>query len=91
MDAAEPTVLQTGPESFEVWVDGNRNSARLAHRTRRGLGLQGVPPVAVVTEMVRFLHERSAWPPNGDTGEVDLGPAAGRFPEFSEELRSRLV
>jgi hypothetical protein len=91
MDTAEPTVLQTGPESFEVWVDGRRRSARLAHRTRRGLGLHGVPPIDVVTETVRFLDERSAWPPPGVEGEVDLGPAAGRFPEFTEELRARLV
>lgn len=91
MDTDAPSVLQTGPESFEVWVDGRRRSARLAHRTRRGLGLQGVPPVEVVTEMVRFLREREAWPPAGDAAEIDLGPAAGRFPEFSEELRSRLA
>lgn len=91
MDADAPTVLQTGPESFEVWIDGRRSSARLAHRTRRGLGLQGVPPVEVVTEMVRFLREREAWPPLDDAGGIDLGPAAGRFPEFREELRSRLA
>lgn len=97
---AEPTVLQTGPETFEVWVEGHRASARLSHRTRRGLGLSGVPPVEVASELVRFLCERHAWPWSGsresvDVGadlrrEVDLGPAAGRFPEFTEELRARL-
>ena len=81
-----PTLLQTGPESFRVWVAGRRLDARLAHRTRRGLGLQGVPPLEVATEMVRFLHERDALPEQ----TVDLGPAVGAFPEFVEELRARL-
>jgi hypothetical protein len=82
----EPTLLQTGPETFTVFVAGGRVEARLAHRTRRGLGLQGVPPLRVAEEMVRFLLERDALP----TGDVDLGPAVGRFPEFAEELRARL-
>lgn len=85
--AVDPTVLQTGPESFRVWVGERRLEARLAHRTRRGLGLAGVPPIEVVTELVRFLVERDALP----DGPVDLGPAAGRFPELTEELRSRLA
>jgi hypothetical protein len=84
----DPTVLQTGPESFDVWVDGRRFTARLAHHTRRGLGLQGVPPLQVATEMVVFLVERDALP--ADT-EVELGPAVGRYPEATEELRSRLA
>ena len=83
----DPVVLQTGPETFEVWAGSHRLAASLAHHTRRGLGLQGVPPVAVATEMVRFLLERDALPA-GD--EVDLGRAAGRFPELTDELRSRL-
>lgn len=90
MAAPEPTVLQTGPETFDVWVGGRRLRARLAHHTRRGLGLQGVPPVQVASEMVAFLAERDALP-GGDAGEVELGRAAGRFPEFSEELRTRLT
>jgi hypothetical protein len=84
---AEPTVLQTDPETFEVWVGPRRVRARLAHHTRRGLGLQGVPPVAVAGELVRFLVERDALP----EGEVDLGPTAGRFPELAEEMRARLA
>jgi hypothetical protein len=87
MSVEEPTLLQTGPETFEVWVAGRRLEARLAHRTRRGLGLQGVPPLQVAGEMVRFVLERDALP----EGEVDLGPAVGRFPECTEELRARLA
>lgn len=89
MSALEPTVLQTGPETFDVWVDGRRLAARLAHRTRRGLGLQGVPPVQVAAEMVSFLAERRALPDGGE--ELDLGRAVGRFPEATEELRARLA
>ncbi len=87
---ADPTVLQTGPETFEVWAEGTRVSATLAHHTRRALAPPGVPPLEVVTELVRFLAERQAWPPTGVCGEVALGPAAGRYPEFAEELRARL-
>jgi hypothetical protein len=84
----DPTVLQTGPESFDVWVGGRRLAARLAHHTRRGLGLHGVPPVQVAAEMVVFLAERDALPAGA---EVELGRAIGRFPEATEELRSRLA
>jgi hypothetical protein len=86
MTAPEVTLLQTGPETFTVWVHDRTLEARLAHRTRRGLGLVGVPPLEVAREMVRFLLERDALP----AASVDLGPAVGRFPEFSEELRARL-
>ncbi len=89
MPPTEPTLLQTGPETFDVWVAGRRLAARLPHRTRRGLGLTGLPPLHVATEMVVFLAERDALPADGE--EVDLGRAVGRFPEFSEELRSRLT
>jgi hypothetical protein len=82
----EARLLQTGPETFTVFVAGGRLEARLAHRTRRGLGLQGVPPLRVAEEMVRFLIERDALPQT----DVDLGPAVGRFPESVEELRARL-
>lgn len=85
----EPTLLQTGPETFEVWVAGRRLRARLAHHTRRGLGLTGLPPVQVATEMVVFLAERNGIP--SEDGEVDLGRAVGRFPEATEELRARLA
>ena len=90
MTQGDPTVLQTGPESFDVWVGGRRLAVRLAHHTRRGLGLQGVPPVHVATEMVIFLAERDALPAESD-GDVELGPAVGRFPESVDELRSRLA
>jgi hypothetical protein len=84
----DPTVLQTGPESFDVWVGDRRLAVRLPHHTRRGLGLQGVPPVQVAAEMVVFLVERDALPADA---EVELGRAVGRFPEATEELRSRLA
>ena len=84
----EPVVLQTGPESFQVLGTGRRVEATVGHDTRRGLGLQGVPPVQVATELVRFLLERDGIP-QAD-GPVDLGAAAGRYPEFVEEIRARL-
>jgi hypothetical protein len=84
----ELVVLQTGPETFRLLGGGRDVPVRLAHHTRRGLGLQGVPPVAVVTEIARFLAERDALP-SGD-GEVALAAEAGRFPGFVDELRSRL-
>jgi hypothetical protein len=80
-------LLQTGPETFEVFASGrDRVTVTLSHATRRGLGLHGVPPLTVATEIVRFLVERDGLP----HGEVALGPAAGRHPEFVEELRHRL-
>lgn len=83
----EPVLLQTGPETFQVFLGQGRTvAAVLAHHTRRGLGLQGIPPLTVATEIVAFLLER-----DGITGdEVVLGAAAGRYPEFVDELRSRL-
>jgi hypothetical protein len=89
MNPSEPTLLQTGPETFEVWVAGRRLQARLPHHTRRGLGLTGLPPVHVAGEMVSFLAERDALPGAGE--ELDLGRAVGRFPEATEELRARLT
>ncbi|MFA9446960.1 hypothetical protein [Egicoccus sp. AB-alg6-2] len=84
----EPVVLQTGPEQFQVLLGGGRRiEATLAHHSRRGLGLHGVPPVQVATEMVRFLLERNDLP---EAGPVVLAAAAGRYPEFVEEIRARL-
>jgi hypothetical protein len=84
----EPVLLQTGPETFEVHTgSGPPVPVTLPHHTRRGLGLHGVPPLAVATEIVRFLLERDGLP----TGPVALGAAAGRYPEFVDELRSRLA
>jgi len=83
-------VLQTGPETFQVLLGGGRRlDAVLAHHTRRGLGLHGVPPVQVATEIVRFLLERDGLPDDA-VEAVSLAAAAGRYPEFVEELRSRL-
>jgi hypothetical protein len=81
-------LLQTDPETFRVLCgDGRELTATLAHHTRRGLGLHGVPPLEVATQIVAFLVERDALPSDG---EVALGAAAGRFPEFVDELRARL-
>jgi hypothetical protein len=83
----EPALLQTGPETFRVLLGGGREIvAELPHHTRRGLGLTGVPPLMVAAEIVRFLDERDALV--GPT--VSLGAAAGRFPEFVEEITARL-
>jgi hypothetical protein len=84
----ELVVLQTGPESFRVLGGGRDLTATLAHHTRRGLGLHGVPPVQVATEIARFLLERDALPASGE--DVALASAAGRFPGFVDEVRSRL-
>jgi hypothetical protein len=81
-------VLQTGPESFRVLGAGRDLTASLPHHTRRGLGLHGVPPVQVATEIARFLLERDALPVEG--AEVPLAAVAGRFPGFVDEVRSRL-
>ena len=80
-------LLQTGPETFRVMLGGGRQvEVTLAHHTRRGLGLTGTPPLTVATEIVRFLLERDGL--HGD--RVCLGSAAGRYPGFFDELRSRL-
>ena len=92
MDA--PILQQTGSESFELLLgDGQRRPLRLAHQTRRGLGLQGVPPLHVATEAVRILQERGESLDglvHGGGGQVDLGAAVGRDPAGFEELRMRL-
>jgi hypothetical protein len=82
-------VLQTGPETFRVLGGGRDLTATLAHHTRRGLGLHGVPPVQVATELARFLDERGALPQE-HAGALPLAGLAGRFPGFVDELRSRL-
>lgn len=85
-----PTLIQTGPETFELLLgDGRVRALRLAHHTRRGLGLSGVPPLQVATEAVRLLRERGE-PLDGDA-PLDLGPALGRDPVAFEELRVRLA
>ena len=96
MDA--PILQQTGPESFELLLgDGQRRTLRLAHHTRRGLGLLGVPPLHVATEAVRILQERGEQFDGYGEGEdgteraqLDLGAAVGRDPAGFEELRMRL-
>lgn len=85
-----PTLLQTGPETFELLLgDGHRRALTLAHHTRRGLNLMGVPPLQVAMEAVQILLDRGD-ALHGD-GELDLGPALGREPSGFEELRVRLA
>lgn len=85
-----PTLVQTGPDTFDLLLgDGRVRALHLAHHTRRGLGLTGIPPLQVATEIVRILLERGA-PFDGD-GPLDLGPALGRDPAGFEELRVRLA
>jgi hypothetical protein len=82
--------VQTGPESFTLLLgDGAPREVRLAHHTRRGLGLAAVPPLQVATEAVRILQERGA-SLAGD-GVLDLGAAVGQDPAGMEELRMRLA
>jgi hypothetical protein len=90
-----PALLQTGPETFRVlFGDGITVEARLSHEARRELGMTGVPPLTVATEIVRFLVEQGALPPEGagaqPAGELPLVGAGARHPGFIEELRSRL-
>lgn len=84
----DPVVLQTGPEDFDVLLgDGRRRRVVLAHQARRGLASTTVPAAHVVGEVVRFLLERDGLP----EGEpCRLAAAAGRYPGFVEEIRSRL-
>jgi len=85
-----PTLIQTGPDTFDLLLgDGRVRMLHLAHHTRRGLGLTGIPPLQVATEVVRILLERGA-PLDGE-GPLDLGPALGRDPAGFEELRVRLA
>lgn len=84
-----PSLLQLDPETFRVVVDdGVPRTCRLAHHTRRGLGLTGIPPLTVATELVRFLVEHGAVP--ADT-HFDLGAAAGRVPGFVDEIAARFA
>ncbi|MEX1163706.1 MAG: hypothetical protein WEB03_09005 [Nitriliruptor sp.] len=78
------------PERFTVlFGDGRVHTATLAHRTRRGLALHGVPPVQVARELVALIVENDRWPESDD--EVVLAAVAGAMPGgFTEELRSRL-
>lgn len=96
--AGEPLVLQVDAERFEIHVRRVTPRARgdgevafighLAVDARRGLGLEGTPPVALATELVRFLAERHRVP---DGGEIDLVAAAAVEPGFVDELRARLA
>lgn len=88
----QPPVLQTGPDRFRVFpAHGPSVEVVLAHHTRRGLGLAGVPPLAVATEMVMFLLERGESLIGIDHDvPLSLGQAVGRYPEFVDELRARL-
>lgn len=84
------TLIQTGPDTFDLLLgDGQVRTLRLAHHTRRGLGLSGIPPLQVATEAVRILLERGV-SLDGD-GPLELGPALGRDPVAFEELRVRLA
>jgi hypothetical protein len=84
---APPTLLQLDAETFRVLLgDGVERIATLRHETRRGLGLHGVPPLAVASELVTLLCEHDALP----HGAFDLGAAAGRVPGFVEEMAARL-
>ncbi len=93
----EPPILQqTGPEDFVLFRgDGRQQRLLLAHHTRRGLGLHGVPPLQVATEAVRILQERerpleAASATGAPDAVLDLGAAVGRDPAGFEELRMRL-
>jgi hypothetical protein len=82
-----PPLLQTGPETFRVLLaDGRQPTVTLPHDARRALGLHGVAPLAVASEIVSFLLERG----EELDDEVSLAASAGRHVGFVEEMRSRL-
>ncbi len=85
----DTVVLQTSPTGFRVLSgDGAPREVVLEHHTRRGLRVAGIPALTVAEAIVGFLTERGALPTG--PGPVDLGAAAGGFPEFVEDVRSRL-
>lgn len=88
---ADVIVMQLGPEEFRVIVTdaGTKHdvTVKLPRHARQGLGLRGVPPVALVEESVRFLLEREE--PSALTAGFVLPTIAGRYPEYPEEIRSR--
>lgn len=90
LDPGRTRVLATDdPERFTVLLgDGRTHTATLPHATRRGLGLQTTPPVAVAQELVGLLLEHDRWPESDD--EVLLVPLAGTIPGWVDELRARL-
>jgi hypothetical protein len=87
-DVDDLVVLQDDPERFRVLRgDGRVTVGLLPHHSRRGLGLPGVPPLAVARELALLLQEHDALP----DGEVALVPAAAQVPGFLDEVRARLT
>jgi hypothetical protein len=96
-------VVQMDAEDFDVTLDdGTVIQVTLRVSTRAGLGIRGVPPIAVVTEAVGLLEEAQAWPPAGVSTDPAEGPATGSSPVDVvglvaatpgglDELRARLV
>jgi bifunctional DNA-binding transcriptional regulator/antitoxin component of YhaV-PrlF toxin-antitoxin module len=88
---AEVIVMQLGPEEFRVIVvdagEKHERTVTVPRHARQGLGLHGVPPVAIVEESVRFLLEREE--PAAIPDRFVLPTIAGRYPEYPEEIRSR--
>lgn len=88
---ADVVVMQLGPEEFRVIVTdaGAKHdlTVQLPRHARQGLGLHGVPPVAVVEESIRFLLEREE--PAAIPERFVLPTIAGRYPEYPEEIRGR--
>lgn len=88
-----PTLLQTGPESFTLLRgDGRQQPLTVTAHARRGLGLHGVPPLAVATEAVLLLEELAPELLTAADGDapLDVVAALGREPTAVEELRIRL-
>lgn len=82
-----PALLQTGPESFALVLDGGEQRAlTLPTAARRELGLHGIPPLTVATASVQLLTEHGRVPAAG----ADLVSELARQPGGLEELRSRL-
>lgn len=81
-----PALLQTGPDTFTLMLGGGeRREVVLPTTSRRELGLHGVPPLSVATEIVRLLREHGTVPLAG----ADLIAEVARQPGGLEELRGR--
>jgi hypothetical protein len=88
-------VVQMDAEDFDVVLDdGTVIRVTLRVDTRAGLGIRGVPPIAVVTEAVGLLEEAEAWPPapaSDVSVRVDVVGLVAGSPGGLDELRARLV
>jgi hypothetical protein len=89
----EIRITPVGDSEFGVEVQEGENTT--GHRVRvpdamlEDLGLTGADPEAVVRESFSFLLERE--PATSILGDFDLDRIAEYFPDYYDELRTRLA